>query len=130
MFSILIKYKSTFDKTFWYDYEIEQEDGTTLPFTTEDTTLLAAELKKLDEKFGFENIKIVEDVTYAVNFGIFENQNTSNPISIVDNIQFDKETNQIQLMSNGSIVGTSISINDLSDAIVDTSNDGLVTMIT
>jgi hypothetical protein len=48
----------------------------------------------------------------------------------VDNLHFDKDTNQIYLTSNGTAVGASISIKELTDAIVDTSNDGLVTMIT
>lgn len=130
MYGILIKYKSTSNKTFWYDYEVENEDGTTAPFLTDDKLLLEAELKKLDSKFGFENIKIIDDVTYSIKFSVFENQDTSEPIQIVDNIHFDKDTNQICLMSNGSSVGESISVEDLSNAIVDSSNDGLITVIT
>ena len=130
MYGILIKYKSTSNKTFWYDYEIENEDGTTAPFLTDDKLLLEAELKKLDGKFGFENIKIIDDVTYSIQFSVFENQGTSEPIQIVDNIYFDKEGNKIYLMSNGSSVGGSISVEDLSNAIVDSTSDGLVTVIT
>lgn len=130
MYGILIKYKSTSNKTFWYDYEIENEDGTTTPFLTDDKLLLEAELKKLDGKFGFENIKIIDDVTYSIQFSVFENQGTSEPIQIVDNIYFDKEGNKIYLMSNGSSVGGSISVEDLSNAIVDSTSDGLVTVIT
>lgn len=48
----------------------------------------------------------------------------------VDNIYLDKDTNSIYLTSNGTTVGEPISINDLSTAIVDNSNDGLVTVIT
>lgn len=48
----------------------------------------------------------------------------------VDNIYLDKDTNSIYLTSNGTAVGAPISINDLSTAIVDNSNDGLVTVIT
>lgn len=48
----------------------------------------------------------------------------------VDNIYLDKDTNSIYLTSNGTAVGAPISINDLTDAIVDNTNDGLVTVIT
>lgn len=72
MFSILIKYKSTTNKTFWYDYEIEQEDGTTAPFSTSDREVLCEEIKKLDQKFGFENLKIIDDISYSVGVEIDE----------------------------------------------------------
>lgn len=66
MYGILIRYKSTSNKTFWYDYEVEQEDGTTAPFLTSDKTLLESEIKKLDQKIGFENLKIIDDISYVV----------------------------------------------------------------
>ena len=53
---------------------------------------------------------------------------TQNPI--VDSIHLDKDTNSLYLTANGNTVGTPISINDLSDAIVDSSSDGLVAVIT
>lgn len=57
---------------------------------------------------------------------------TDNPEStaVVDNICLDKNTNAIYLTANGVVVGNQISINELSDVIVESSNDGLVTMIT
>ena len=48
----------------------------------------------------------------------------------VDSIYLDKDTNSIYLTANGATVGTPIPINELSNAIVDSSNDGLVTVIT
>lgn len=48
----------------------------------------------------------------------------------VDNIFLDKDTNSIYLTSGGSAVGAAIPINDLSNAIVESSNEGLITMIT
>ena len=72
MYSILIKYKSTSNKTFWYDYEIEKEDGTTVPFLTSDKSLLEAEIAKLDKTLGFENLKIIDDISYAVGVEITE----------------------------------------------------------
>lgn len=48
----------------------------------------------------------------------------------VDDLYFDKNTNQIYLTAGGTAIGGSISVSDLSNAIVDTSNDGLVNVIT
>ena len=48
----------------------------------------------------------------------------------VDSIYLDKDTNSIYLTANGETVGTAIPINDLSNAIVDSSNDGLISVIT
>ena len=48
----------------------------------------------------------------------------------VDSIYLDKDTNSIYLTANGSSVGIPIPINELTNAIVDSSNDGLVTVIT
>ncbi len=72
MYGILIKYKSTSNKIFWYDYEVEQEGGTTTPFLTSDKALLEAEIAKLDQKIGFENLKIIDDISYAVGVEITE----------------------------------------------------------
>ena len=81
-------------------------------------------------KYRNELSKILKVYGKQIKFSVFENQDTSEPIQIVDNIHFDKDTNQICLMSNGSSVGESISVEDLSNAIVDSSNDGLITVIT
>jgi hypothetical protein len=48
----------------------------------------------------------------------------------VDNIFLDKDTNQIYLTSGGTAVGAAIPINDLGNAIVESSSEGLITMIT
>ena len=48
----------------------------------------------------------------------------------VDNLYLDKDTNSIYLTANGETVGTAIPINDVSNAIVDSSNDGLISVIT
>lgn len=73
MYRILIKYNSTLKKTYWYDYETEQEDGTTSTFETDDEKVLIEEINKLDEQIGFENIRVVSDVFYAVNTSLCEN---------------------------------------------------------
>lgn len=58
------------------------------------------------------------------------NPNDPSQTPNVDNIFLDKDTNSIYLTSNGSAVGAAIPINDLSNAIVESSSEGLITMIT
>ena len=86
MYGILIKYKSTTNKTFWYDYEIKQEDGTTIPFLTSDKVLLEAEITKLDKEIGFSNIKIIDDITYAVGVEITEIDTSTIEIATMDDV--------------------------------------------
>lgn len=62
MYKILIKYTSTFKKTFWYSYEVE--DG--VEFVTDDIDVLKKEIDKIDKQIGYENIRIVRDITYDV----------------------------------------------------------------
>lgn len=50
--------------------------------------------------------------------------------STPDDIYFDRDTNQIYLTAGGTAIGGSISVSDLSNAIVDTTNDGLISVIT
>lgn len=56
--------------------------------------------------------------------------NKPSTVSNVDDLYFDKNTNQIYLTAGGTAIGGSISVTDLSNAIVDTTNEGLVTVIT
>lgn len=66
MYKILIKYTSTSKKTFWQNYEVYNEDGTSVEFSTDDLEVLKKEIKKLDCKYGHENIRIIYDITYNV----------------------------------------------------------------
>ncbi len=55
------------------------------------------------------------------------------PVSspVVNNLYLDTDSNELYLTSaDGTAVGTKIPISDLSNAIIDNSNDGLVTVIT
>lgn len=62
MYRILIKYKSVLDKIFWYEYI--DENGN--PYTTGNLDELTEKLKQLDKEFGWENIRIVTDITYSI----------------------------------------------------------------
>lgn len=66
-YKILIKYKSTSNKVFYYFYKKEQS---TEDYSTSDTAELKALIKELDSKIGFENIKVIVDVSYDINMSI------------------------------------------------------------
>ena len=76
MYKILIKYNSKSLKTFWYEYEIVDEDNIKTTFETSDVNILKEEMKKLIHKYGHENLKIINDVAYDVGVNI-TNNNTS-----------------------------------------------------
>lgn len=48
----------------------------------------------------------------------------------VNSIYLDKDTNSIYLTANGDVVGGAIPIGDLTNAIVDNSNEGLISVVT
>lgn len=66
MYKIFTKYTSTAKNTFWRSYEVEQEDGTIDEFETDDLDVLKAEINKLDKEIGYENIRVIDDITYKV----------------------------------------------------------------
>lgn len=74
MYNILIKYTSTSSKTFWYTHEVEQEDGNMAEFETNDLEILKTEIDKLDKEIGYENIRVVDDITYSVMVKVNENE--------------------------------------------------------
>lgn len=62
MYKILIKYKSTFGKTFWYFHTVEQ-DGETVEYSSYNTDDIEKEMKKLDMIYGYENLRVIIDIT-------------------------------------------------------------------
>lgn len=72
MYKILIKYTSTSNKTYWQSHETILEDGTSAEFSTSDITVLKNELKVLDSQYGFNNIRVINDVTYDISVDVFD----------------------------------------------------------
>lgn len=85
MYKILVKYKSTSKKVFWYEYK----DNTDIPFITNDVEVLKAEINNLIKDIGYENIRIVDDITYDILVGVTENGECRHEIATqkdIDNI--------------------------------------------
>lgn len=78
MYKILIKYTSTSNKIFWQSYEITDENGNTVEFVTDNFAVLKEEMNMLISKYGFENIRIINDVTYSI---------TVNVVDDIENVQ-------------------------------------------
>ena len=74
VYKILIKYRSTFNKTFWRFYMVEQEDGNLIEYSSQDTDEIRYELKKLDMVYGFENLRLIMDVNSDLNINVGDPQ--------------------------------------------------------
>lgn len=72
MYKILIKYTSTFKKIFWQSYEIVDKNGNIIEFSTDDFSVLKEEMNNLISKYGFENLRIINDVTYSINIDVVD----------------------------------------------------------
>lgn len=77
-YKILIKYKSTSNKVFYYFYK---KDDSSEDYSTSDILELKTVIKELDSKIGYENIRIIVDVSYDINTSVDE---TSNNIEFLD----------------------------------------------
>lgn len=62
MYKILIKYSSKLNKVYWVSHFIDDSNE----FETDDLQILKEEIKKLDKIYGYDNIRIVNDLTYDV----------------------------------------------------------------
>ena len=84
MYKILIKYDN--DKlNLWMPYGTTTTSTTGksefVEFETDDVTVLKETILKLDKEYGFEKIRIVEDVTvtFDVNVAVKENTEPTEP---------------------------------------------------
>lgn len=62
MYKILIKHNSNLNKIYWRSHVNDDS----IEFETDDLETLKEEVKKLDRIYGFDNIRIVNDLTYDV----------------------------------------------------------------
>ncbi len=65
-YKILIRHKSIKNKTYWEDHAVEQPEGTPVDFETDSLIELEQEINKIDQKYGYENIRVVSDIPYDV----------------------------------------------------------------
>lgn len=72
MYKILIKYISKSSKTFWYNHEVINENGESIEFETDNFEILKEEVNKLDKQIGYENLRIINDVTYSITVNIVD----------------------------------------------------------
>lgn len=74
-YKILIKNTDVKIKNLWEVYGTTTTTGSTITFTeysTEDVAELQNTIAELDKEIGFENIRVIADVTYTVNVSVGE----------------------------------------------------------
>ena len=74
-YKILIKNTQTKLKNLWEIYGSTTTTGSTVTFTeysTDDVTELQNRIAELDKTIGFENIRVIADVTYNVGVTVEE----------------------------------------------------------
>ena len=74
-YKILIKNTQTKLKNLWEVYGTTSTTGSTVTFTeysTEDVNELQNTIEELDKTIGFENIRVIADVTYNVGVTVDE----------------------------------------------------------
>lgn len=78
MYKILIKYASK-AKDLWEVYGTSTISTTgTVTFTefeTDDVEALKEEILTLDQEYGYENIRVIKDVSYVLNVDITDTEN-------------------------------------------------------
>ena len=79
-YKILIKNTQTKLKNLWEIYGTTSTTGSTVTFTeyfTEDIAELQNKIAELDKTIGFENIRIIADVTYNIGVTVDEIKTTT-----------------------------------------------------
>lgn len=80
IYKILIKNTQTKLKNLWEIYGTTSTTGSTVTFTeysTEDVNELQNTIAELDKTIGFENIRVIADVTYNVGVTVDEIKTTA-----------------------------------------------------
>lgn len=70
MYKILIKYMSKVGVMYWKSHTMVDENGDMIEFNTNSVDILKEELKKLDETYGYDNLRVVIDVPYTVSMAM------------------------------------------------------------
>ena len=97
MYKILIKYTSILNKIFWESYTVEDEDGNIVEWSTIDFDELKEKVKILDKEIGFENIRVIYELSYDVLVNIDSEPEvdivTDEDIDNIYNIAYDEVFN-------------------------------------
>ena len=79
-YKILIKNTQVKQKNLWEIYGTTSTTGSTVTFTeysTEDVNKLQNTIAELDKTIGFENIRVIADVTYNIGVTVDEIKTTT-----------------------------------------------------
>ena len=78
MYKILIKYNSVLGREFYQMYQIQTEGSPSelIEYSTDDLDELKNTIKELDREYGYNNIRVIADVTYDIGVTIDEIKTT------------------------------------------------------
>ena len=79
MYKILIKYNSVLGREFYQMYQIHTEGSPSelIEYSTDDLDELKNTIKELDREYGYNNIRVIADVTYDIGVTIDEIKTTT-----------------------------------------------------
>nr|DAH71403.1 MAG TPA: hypothetical protein [Caudoviricetes sp.] len=79
MYKILIKYNSVLGREFYQMYQIQTEGSPSelIEYSTDDLDELKNTIKELDREYGYNNIRVIADVTYDIGVTIDEIKTTT-----------------------------------------------------
>lgn len=94
MYKILILYNV--EHNLWQQYgtttsSLSGKKSTFTEFATDDVEVLKAELLKLDSMYGFENLKVIQDVTTNYTVDIIINEHSSEDTENSEDVSPDDE---------------------------------------
>lgn len=84
MYKILIKYISKMNGIYWKSHMVTNEKGETVEFSTDDFEVLREEIRKLDGEIGHQNLRVINDVTYAIRVELFDDIENVSTVSSED----------------------------------------------
>lgn len=72
MYKILIKYTSKLKDVYWKNYTVIDKNEEIVEFSADNFEDLRTEIDKLAKKYGYENIRVINDVTYDVSVTLYD----------------------------------------------------------
>lgn len=99
-YKILTKYTSVLKKDFYELYKVPVVGNSQelVDFETDNLEVLKTEIKKIDKSMGFDNIRIIADVTYDIGIKV-------NSIDISTEFITDEELNEIYSKAYNNVFG-------------------------
>ena len=91
-YKILIRYISTFKTEFYEFYKVSSPDNTLVDFETNNLQELKEKIIELSKAKGFDNIKVIVDLTYDITVDL---EDVSNNMDIITSDEVKSIYNEV-----------------------------------